>query len=409
MMNVRRWMVAIAAQASVALMSCSPNASGDKAGSTSGASAAASSATSSPASTAPSVTKAPFGQAPDGKAVDIYTLKNAHGVEVGAMTYGGIIVSFRAPDRRGQLDDIVLGYDSLAGYVKSSPYFGAIVGRYGNRIARGRFTLEGVTYDKLAINNAPNHLHGGIKGFDKVVWGAEPFHTDSTAGVVLTYTSPDGEEGYPGTLRAKVTYTLNKNDELAVDYEATTDKATPVNLTQHSYWNLGGAGKGTILDHVLTLYASAITPVDSTLIPTGEIMPVAGTPFDFRTPTAIGARIDAANPQIRNGKGYDHNFVLDRPAGAGLAHAAHVTEPTTGRTLDIYTTEPGVQFYSGNFLDGTNVGKGGRAYARRTGFALETQHYPDSPNKPNFPSTILRPGETYHSRTVFKVGVAPNP
>jgi aldose 1-epimerase len=403
MTKVRRWTVAIAAQTTAVLIGCSPSSSADKPA----ASGATSAATSTVASTAPSVTKASFGTAPDGKAVDIYTLKNSRGVEVRAMTYGGIIVSFRAPDRGGQLDDIVLGYDSLAGYVKSSPYFGAIVGRYGNRIARGHFTLDGVTYDKLVINNPPNHLHGGTKGFDKVVWGAEPFHTDSTAGVVLTYTSPDGEEGYPGTLKARVTYTLNNNDELAADYEATTDKATPVNLTQHTYWNLAGEGRRTILDHVLTLNASAFTPVDSTLIPTGEIKPVAGTPFDFRTPTPIGARVDANDPQIKNGKGYDHNFVLDRPAGAaGLVHVARVTEPTTGRTLDISTMEPGVQFYSGNFLDGSNVGKGGHVYGHRTGFALETQHYPDSPNHPKFPSTILRPGETYRTRTVFRVGVA---
>jgi aldose 1-epimerase len=404
MMNVRRWMVAIAAQASVALMSCSPNASGDKAGSTSGASAAASSATSSPASTAPSVTKAPFGQAPDGKAVDIYTLKNAHGVEVGAMTYGGIIVSFRAPDRRGQLDDIVLGYDSLAGYVKSSPYFGAIVGRYGNRIARGRFTLDGQTYT-LAVNNGPNHLHGGIKGFDKVVWAAESFRSDSAVGLVLTHTSPDGDEGYPGTLRAKVTYTLTNRDELALDSEATTDKPTIVNLTNHTYWNLAGDGTRDILDHVMTIESSAIVPVDSTLIPTGQLLPVAGTPFDFRTPTAIGARIGDPHVQIRYGGGYDHTFVLDRAGATTLSHAIRVTEPTTGRTLDIFTTEPGVQVYSGNFLDGSFAGKRGRIYRRRYGLALETHHYPDSPNQPAFPSVVLRPGETYRTRTVWRFGV----
>ncbi|MEO6526524.1 MAG: aldose epimerase family protein [Gemmatimonadaceae bacterium] len=387
-----RWTLAIAAHASLVLLGCA---------STGGAPGTAAAGTRS-------VSSAPFGQAPDGKSVELFTLRNAHAVEVRAMTYGGIITSFKAPDRAGKLDDIVLGFDDLAGYVKSSPYFGAIVGRYGNRIGRGRFTLDGATYS-LAINNAPNHLHGGIKAFDKVVWSAEPFRTDSSVGVVLSYTSRDGEEGYPGTLRSRVTYTLTDRDELAVDYEATTDKATPVNLTQHTYWNLAGDGRRDILGHLLTLNASAITPVDSTLIPTGELMPVAGTPFDFRTPTAIGARIDQTHPQITNGKGYDHNYVLDRAAGAGLTQAAHVTEPTTGRSLDVYTTEPGVQFYSGNFLNGSNVGKSGHVYRHRYGFALETQHYPDSPNKPSFPSTILRPGETYRSRTVFRVGVVSAP
>jgi aldose 1-epimerase len=355
------------------------------------------------AKSADSVTRASFGKAPDGTPVDVFTLINAHGVEVRILSYGGIIQSLRTPDRTGKLDDVVLGFDDMAGYVKSSPYFGAIVGRYGNRIAKGHFTLDGKTYT-LAINNPPNSLHGGIKGFDKVVWDARPFKGDSGAGVVLTHTSPDGDEGFPGTLHAKVTYTLNDDDELSIDYEATTDKATPVNLTNHTYWNLAGDGTRDILGHVLTLPASGITAVDSTLIPTGEIMPVAGTPFDFRTPTAIGARIDSPHVQIKYGRGYDHNFVLDRGGQTGLAHAAHVTEPTTGRTLDIYTTEPGVQFYSGNFLDGTVVGKGGHVYKHRFGLALETQHFPDSPNKPNFPSVILRPGQVYHTRTVFKVG-----
>jgi aldose 1-epimerase len=288
--------------------------------------------------------------------------------------------------------------------VTSSPYFGAIVGRYGNRIGRGRFTLDGKTYS-LVTNNGPNHLHGGTKGFDKVVWDAKSFKNDSSAGVVLTHTSPDGDEGYPGNLRMQVTYTLTNNDELAIDYEATTDKATPVNLTNHTYWNLAGDGKRDILGHFLTLEADSITPVDSTLITTGKIVPVAGTPFDFRTPTTIGERINDSSVQIRYGKGYDHNFVLTRGGKTGLTHAARVTEPTTGRTLDIYTTEPGVQFYSGNFLDGTAVGKSGHVYHHRYGLALETQHYPDSPNKPNFPSVILRPGETYRTRTVFKFGV----
>ena len=357
------------------------------------------------AATTASVSRAPFGAAPDGKAVDVITLTNAHGIEVRAITYGGIITSFKAPDRAGKLDDIVLGFDDMRGYVASSPYFGAIVGRYGNRIANGRFVLDGATYS-LAINNAPNHLHGGIKAFDKVVWAAQSFRNDSGVGVVFTHTSPDGDEGYPGTLRAQVTYTLTDRDELAIDYRATTDKATPVNLTNHTYWNLAGDGRRDILGHLLTLEADSITPVDSTLIPTGELMPVAGTPFDFRTPVAIGARIGDPHVQLRYGRGYDHTFVLTRRTRTGLEHAAHVTEPTTGRTLDIYTTEPGVQFYSGNFLDGSAVGKSGHVYRHRYGFALETQHYPDSPNKPNFPSVILRPGEIYRTRTVFRVGVA---
>jgi aldose 1-epimerase len=361
-----------------------------------------------PAGTTPaaSVTRASFGVAPDSTPVDVYTLVNAHGIRARILTYGGIIQVLETPDRAGKLDDVVLGFDDMQGYVKSSPYFGAIVGRYGNRIARGRFTLDGKTYT-LAINNGPNALHGGIKGFDKVVWAAQQFKSDSGVGLVLTHTSPDGDEGYPGTLRAKVTYTLTDRDELAIDYEATTDKATPVNLTNHTYWNLAGDGKRDILGHVLTLESSAIVPVDSTLIPTGRLMPVAGTPFDFRTPTAIGARIEDPHAQLRYGKGYDHTFVLDGARENGLAHAAHVAEPTTGRTLDIYTTEPGVQFYSGNFLDGSAVGKHGHVYQRRYGLALETHHYPDSPNQPSFPNVILRPGQTYRTRTVYRFGVAP--
>src|SRR5215203_256843 len=359
-----------------------------------------------PAATSPAhgVTRASFGTAPDGTPVDVYTLVNAHGIRTRILTYGGIVQTIETPDRAGKLDDIVLGFDDMQGYVKSSPYFGAIVGRYGNRIARGRFTLDRKTYS-LAINNAPNHLHGGIKGFDKVVWDAQSFRSDSGTGVVLSYTSPDGDEGYPGALRTRVTYTLTDRDELAIDYEATTDKPTPVNLTNHTYWNLAGDGKRDILGHVLTLEADSLTPVDSTLIPTGQIMPVAGTPFDFRTPMAIGARVNDPHVQIRYGRGYDHNIVLTRAGRTGLSHAARITEPTTGRTLDIYTTEPGVQFYSGNFLDGTAVGKSGRVYRHRYGLALETQHHPDSPNKPNFPSVILRPGETYRTRTVFRFGV----
>jgi aldose 1-epimerase len=348
----------------------------------------------------PSVTRAPFGHLPDGRSVELFTLTNSHGIEARAMTYGAIITAIRTPDRQGRRDDIVLGFDSLAGYLAGSPFFGAVVGRYANRIANGRFTLDGVTY-QLARNNGPNSLHGGQRGFDKVLWKAEPFRTDSTVGVTLWYTSADGEEGYPGTLSVRVSYTLTARDELVVDYDATTDKATPVNLSQHTYWNLHGAGRGNILDHVLTLDASAFTPVDSTLIPIGKIAPVAGTPFDFRRPAAIGARIDDADEQLRFGRGYDHNWVIDRPRPGVLVHAAHLADPVSGRALDISTTEPGVQFYAGNFLDGTIKGKGGLAYRHRTGLCLETQHFPDSPNHPNFPSTVLRPGERYQSRTVF--------
>ena len=345
---------------------------------------------------------------PDGASVEEFTLTNAHGIEVRAITYGAIITVIRTPDRSGKLADIVFGFDSLEGYLAQSPYFGAIVGRFANRIAHGQFSLDGVTYH-LATNNGPNSLHGGLRGFDKVLWTAEPVQSDSGAGVVFHYLSPNGEEGYPGNVDVRVTYMLTPRDELVVDYTATTDKATPLNLSQHSYWNLHGDGKGNILDHVLTLDASAYTPVDSTLIPTGQIAAVAGTPFDFRSPTAIGARIEQPNKQLRFGKGYDHNWVLDRPAGGGtaLVRAARLVDSTSGRTLEISTSEPGIQFYSGNFLDGTITGKHGVVYGHRAALCLETQHFPDSPNHPNFPSTILRPGETYHSRTVFSFGLLP--
>ncbi|MHB0962110.1 MAG: aldose epimerase family protein [Gemmatimonadaceae bacterium] len=347
------------------------------------------------------VTRESFGTAPDGQAVELITLTNANGVELRAMTYGAIIVSLRVPDRAGALGDVVLGYDSLAGYVKSSPYFGAIVGRYGNRIAKGKFTLDGTTHT-LAVNNGLNALHGGLQGFDKVVWHANTLQSADGVGIRFHYVSKDGEEGYPGTLSASVTYVLTDSNEVHISYEATTDKATPVNLTQHSYFNL--AGTGDILGHVLTLNADRMTAVDSTLIPTGELVPVAGTPFDFTTPHAIGERIGADHRQITFGGGYDHNFVLTR-ADTGLALAAVLKDPASGRKLEVRTTEPGVQFYSGNFLDGTLTGKGGVVYTHRTGLCLETQHYPDSPNQPAFPSTILRPGETYRSRTVWKFGV----
>ena len=351
-----------------------------------------------------SVARVGFGALPDsGGAIEQFILTNAHGIEVRAITYGAIITSVRTPDRAGQLGDIVFGYDSLSGYVKDAAYFGALVGRYANRIAHGRFSIDGQEFT-LATNDGPNALHGGRRGFNKVVWTGEQFTHGDTVGVTLRYLSKDGEEGYPGNARVAVTYSLTPADELLVDLEATSDKATIVNLSQHSYWNLHGGGQGTILDHLLTLDASGYTPVDSTLIPTGTVTPVAGTPFDFRTPTAIGARIDAPDAQLRFGRGYDHNFVLDRK-GAGPSHAARLADPVSGRTLDIATTEPGIQFYSGNFLDGTVRGKSGQVYAHRGALALETQHYPDSPNQPSFPSTILRPGDTLRSRTVFSFGV----
>jgi aldose 1-epimerase len=344
--------------------------------------------------------RAPFGRLSDGRQVELFTLTNAHGIQVRAMTYGAIITSIQTPDRTGKRADIVLGFDSLAGYVAGSPYFGAVVGRYANRIARGQFTLDGVTYH-LARNNGPNSLHGGERGFDKVLWSAEPFENDSGVGVTFRYPSPDGEEGYPGAVSVQVTYTLTARDELVFDYAASTTKATPLNLSQHTYWNLHGDGAGTILDHLLTLNAPAFTPVDSTLIPTGHIIPVAGTPFDFRRPTAIGARIDEPNEQLRFGRGYDHNWTLEPAGPDALTPAARLEDPISGRRIDIRTTEPGIQFYSGNFLDGSITGKGGRVYGHRTGLCLETQHFPDSPNHANFPSTIVRPDQHYRSQTII--------
>jgi len=348
----------------------------------------------------PRVTRAEYGRLPDGVQVDGYTLTNKQGVTLQVITYGAIITSLRTADARGNFADIVLGFDSLDDYLHDPPYFGAVVGRYANRIARGRFTLDGSAY-QLPVNNGPNSLHGGTRGFDKVVWRAESFESDSSSGVVLSYTSADGEMGYPGRLDVRVTYTLTDSNELLVDYFAATDKATPVNISQHSYFNLAGDAKRDILGHQLRLAASRFTPVDSTLIPTGELAPVEGTPFDFRTLTPIGARIGESHQQLIFGIGYDHNFVLDQDS-SGLTHAAQVVDPESGRTLDIYTDQPGIQFYSGNFLDGTITGKGGRVYQHRYGFCLETQHFPDSPNHPAFPSTILRPGEEYESRTVFR-------
>ncbi len=346
-----------------------------------------------------------FGEMPYGQTVDLYTLTNPGGVELQAITYGATIVSIRVPDRNGVLGDIVLGFDDLAGYLEDASYFGAVVGRYANRIARGRFSLDSETYE-LARNNGPNHLHGGVRGFDKVVWSAEAFATDSGVGVTFTHTSPDGDEGYPGTLAVQVTYTLTPDDALVVDYVATTDRPTPVNLSQHTYFNLTGDARRDVLDHVLTIDAERYTPVDSMLIPTGTLAAVAGTPFDFTAATPIGTRIDTENEQLRFGGGYDHNFVLARD-GDGLMRAARLSEPTSGRVLEIYTTEPGLQFYSGNFLDGSTTGKNGHVYGHRFGLCLETQHFPDSPNQPEFPSTIVRPDDVYRSRTVFRFSTTP--
>jgi len=355
----------------------------------------------SPSTSKQGVKKESFGTLPDGTPVDIYTMTNAKGMEIRATNYGGIVVSLRVPDKKGILDDIALGFDDLKGYLASSPYFGAIIGRYGNRIANGKFTVDGKEYT-LAKNNGPNTLHGGLKGFDKVVWNAEPFQNHDGVGIILTYTSKDGEEGFPGNLKAKVTYTLTDNNEWIIDYDASTDKATPINLTQHTYFNLAGEGKGDVLAHILKLNASRFTPVNQTLIPTGEFRPVKGTPMDFTQPTPIGGRINADDEQVRFGRGYDHNFVVDGK-GSDPVLAARVKEPASGRVLEVFTTEPGVQFYSGNFLDGTITGKNGHVYKQRYAFCLETQHFPDSPNHPEFPTTILRPGRTYHSRTSYKM------
>ncbi len=348
----------------------------------------------------PSISNEPYGKTAAGVPVHLYTLRNGQGMEARIMDYGGTIVSLTAPDRAGHYANVVLGYDSLAGYLKeNNPYFGAMIGRYGNRIAGGRFELDGVTY-KLATNNGPNALHGGKVGFDKVVWKVTKAAVHARrAQLELTYSSRDGDEGYPGNLAVTALYTLSPDNTLRLDYTATTDKATPVNLTQHSYFNL--RGHGDILEHDLEIPASRFTPVDATLIPLGELRPVAGTPFDFRQPTAIGARIGAHDEQLANGKGYDHNWVLDKPRGT-LGLVARLHDPETGRVLEIASTEPGVQFYSGNFLDGSNIGFGGVAYARHDGLALEPQHFPDSPNHPGFPSVILKPGETYRNAIVYK-------
>ena len=350
----------------------------------------------------PGITQAPFGVLKDGKAVDIYTLKNSNRMTLRISNYGGTIVSWTAPDKNAKFEDIVLGCDSLSGYLKGTPYFGALIGRYGNRIAKGKFSLEGKTY-QLAINNIGNHLHGGIIGYDKVLWTATPINGDEPA-LKLTYTSPDGDEGYPGTLSIEVIYTLRKDNSVKIDYKATTDKPTVINLTNHSYFNLSGKS-GSIFDHELKLNADHFLPVDQTLIPTGEVRAVKGTPFDFTTTTKIGARIyDSTDVQIKYGLGYDHAWIVNS-GDSSLRLAAVVTEPTSGRTLEVFTTEPAIQFYTGNFLDNTVVGKNGITYARNSGLCLETEHYPDSPNQSKFPTTVLKPGETYSSTTVYKCTV----
>lgn len=344
-----------------------------------------------------------FGALPDGRVVRGFALRNG-GVELEAIEYGAIITSLRTPDHRGQLGDVVLGFDSLEGYLTDSPYFGAVVGRFANRIADGRFTLDDTTY-QLACNDGRNHLHGGVRGFDKVLWSGAATSDEGSPGVTFRYVSPDGEEGYPGELDTRVTYLLDAQGALHVRYRATCATATIVNLSQHSYFNLSASAMD-VLGHVLSMDASRFTPVNDTLIPTGELRLVAGTPFDFRAPSAIGARIADLDHQLAVAGGYDHNFVIERGGDGGLVPAARVFEPTSRRTLEVRTTQPGVQFYSGNFLDGSVVGKAGRRYQHRAGFCLETQHFPDSPNHAAFPSTVLRPGQTYEEETVYAFGTA---
>jgi aldose 1-epimerase len=344
------------------------------------------------------VEKKPFGSV-DGKKVDLYVMTNANGLKASITNYGGIMISLETPDKNGKMADILLGYDNVDGFVKKTPYFNAIIGRYGNRIGKAKFTLDGKEC-QLAVNDGKNSLHGGVKGFDKVIWTAEPFEKKNGVGLKLSYLSKDMEEGFPGNLKVEVTYTLTNKDELEIDYTATTDKLTVCNLTNHNYYNLTGC-KTDILGHELTIYADKFTPVDSGLIPTGELRPVKGTPMDFTKSTAVGARVNAADEQIKFGGGYDHNWVLNKK-GNELSLAATLSEPTSGRVMEVWTTEPGIQFYSGNFLDGTITGKNGVVYKHRYGMCLETQHYPDSPNKPAFPTTTLRPGQVYKTTTVHK-------
>jgi aldose 1-epimerase len=347
-------------------------------------------------------TKEVFGELPDGTEVYRWSLENG-GIRMGVLSYGGIVQSLEVPDRHGRRANVSLGSDNLADYLSATTFFGALIGRYGNRIARGRFTLDGKTY-QLSVNDGENSLHGGAQGFDKRIWDIEGFNGPLGVGLILRYTSADGEMGYPGTLRATVTYTLSAHGDWRIDYEARTDKPTVVNLTSHVYYNLSGEGSGSILDHELALDAGRYTPVGAGLIPTGEIAPVSGTPFDFRRGKPIGQDIRTAHPQLLPGLGYDHNWVLDKGITHSPRHAVTLRDPASGRVMRVATTEPGVQFYAGNQLNGSLVGPLGRTYRQSDGLALETQHFPDSPNQPGFPSTVLRPGETYRSSTVYSFG-----
>jgi aldose 1-epimerase len=347
------------------------------------------------------ITKSDFGKTPEGKVVEMYTLRNSKGMEAQIMTYGGIVTSLKTPDQHGKFADVVLGFDNLDSYIKGNPYFGALIGRYGNRIANGKFTLDGKTYS-LPQNNGSNCLHGGPKGFDKVVWTARPLPTAHGPSLILTYVSPGGEEGFPGTLAVTAIYSITEDNELRLDFSATTSEKTLVNLTHHSYFNLRASGD--VLNHTVTINANTFTPTDAGSIPTGELRAVKGTPFDFTTPHTIGERINADYEQIQLGKGYDHNWVVNQKAPNELTLVATVSEPTSGRTMEVWSTEPGTQFYTGNFLDGTAVGKGGWAYKFREGFCFEPQHFPDSPNHPAFPSTVLNPGETFKNIIIYKFG-----
>jgi aldose 1-epimerase len=346
------------------------------------------------------ISRQSFGETQDGKSVELFTLRNKNRMEAKITNYGGIVVSLLVPDRNGTMGDVVLGYDTLGNYIADNPYFGALIGRFGNRISKGRFTLDGVDY-RLAVNDGENHLHGGLKGFDKVVWDAAEAESREGPALHLKYVSPDGEEGYPGTLLVDVIYTLTDSNELKIEYSAVSDKPTVANLTHHSYFNLAGEGNGTILDHVLTMNADLFTPVGTGLIPTGELRSVEGTPLDFRKPTRIGERIDADDEQMKLGGGYDHNWILNKSTNA-LMQAARVEDRSTGRVMEVLTTEPALQFYSGNFLTGKNIGKKGHPYVYRSGFCLETQHYPDSPNRQEFPSTLLDAGKKYTSTTIYR-------
>ena len=352
----------------------------------------------------PKLARSEFGVLPSGEKVSLFTFRNASGLEVSITDYGGRIVTLKTADRGGKVDDIVLGFDTLDGYLGHNPYFGAIVGRYANRISNAAFTLDGTTFH-LARNNGPNSLHGGTKGFDKVFWIGRELASGGHPQLELRYLSADGEDGYPGNLEVRVTYTLTEDNELRIDYHARTDKRTVLNLTNHSYFDLSGQGKGNVLNHVVTLNADFFTPVNEHLIPTGELQSVAGTPLDFREGMPVGKHIDDSHPQLKLALGYDHNFVLNR-AQQSLSFAARASDPQSGRTLEVHTTEPGIQFYTGNHLDESVKGKGGNIYGFRSGFCFETQHFPDSPNQPNFPSTELSPDEEFHSTTIFRFSVS---